>query len=163
MEHRGHVVTLGLVLLCGLSALLGASKRPGSDADRQAILQADIELNRAVQGHDVETFKALIDDDGTFYSRSGPTTGRDAVAESWKPLLERERTSTLTWEPKSAEVADSGDLGFTRGEYDLRGWAKDGKVTHGKGHYVTIWRKGQDGRWRVAVDIGTPAQPVEAE
>ncbi|MBP7147678.1 MAG: nuclear transport factor 2 family protein [Acidobacteria bacterium] len=160
MARPRNIVTLGLVL-SGALVLLGAASKSGGEDARRAIMQADSDLNDAVEAHDVAAFKALLEPGATFYSRSGPTTGRDAIAESWQPFLDRERTATLTWAPKSAEVAASGDLGFTRGEFDLRRVDENGKKTRGHGHYVTIWRKGEDGKWRVAVDIGTPAQPVE--
>jgi len=36
----------------------------------------------------------------------------------------------------------------------------DGTPRTGTGWYVTIWRKGPDGRWRAALDIGTPPSPA---
>lgn len=56
---------------------------------------------------------------------------------------------TLTWEPLYAEVAESGELGFTYGVYEL-----DLQDTVQKGTYVSIWRKDNDGNWKLALDSG---------
>jgi ketosteroid isomerase-like protein len=66
---------------------------------------------------------------------------------------------TLTWRPHTAEAASSGDLGFTLGEYRLTQRSSGGQVETAIGSYVTIWRRGPDGWWRAAVDIGTPPEP----
>ena len=63
-------------------------------------------------------------------------------------------TRQLRWEPDTAVVAASGDVGYTLGHWEsvLRGAAGDSVV--GRGNYVTIWRRQSDGTWKVAVDIG---------
>lgn len=60
---------------------------------------------------------------------------------------------TLTWEPKSAMIAESGDLAYTWGT-SVMTYRQDGKITkenHGK--YITIWIK-QDGEWRGILEMG---------
>jgi ketosteroid isomerase-like protein len=37
----------------------------------------------------------------------------------------------------------------------------DGTPVGMSGEYVSIWRRGEDGLWRAAVDIGTIPQPNE--
>lgn len=64
-------------------------------------------------------------------------------------------TSSLTWEPSFAEIAASGDLGYTTGPFQSRN-ADTGEVQHG--HYVSVWRKHGE-RWRVVVDGGSSHPP----
>ncbi|MEO7394855.1 MAG: nuclear transport factor 2 family protein [Chitinophagaceae bacterium] len=52
-------------------------------------------------------------------------------------------TYTLNWIPEGAEVATSGDLGFTYGIYTLHG-----QDTVFRGNYVNIWKKQEDGKWK---------------
>lgn len=64
-------------------------------------------------------------------------------------------TARLVWEPEHAAVFDDGQQGVTRGtwRYDVDGaWS----VT---GAYLTLWRRGEDGRWQVALDTGAPHPP----
>lgn len=60
----------------------------------------------------------------------------------------------LTWEPSFAEIAASGDLGYTTGPYQSR--HPDGAVNYGQ--YVSVWRK-EGERWRLVVDGGSPHPP----
>jgi ketosteroid isomerase-like protein len=54
---------------------------------------------------------------------------------------------TLTWKPALADVATSGDLGYTYGAYELR----KGDVTVEHGSYVRVWKQ-----QRVVVDVMSP-------
>lgn len=56
---------------------------------------------------------------------------------------------TLTWQPRSADVAKSGDLAYTFGTYTLHT-----KGTMLKGTYVSIWKKQKDGSWKFVLDAG---------
>ncbi|WP_434422072.1 DUF4440 domain-containing protein [Nannocystis pusilla] len=62
---------------------------------------------------------------------------------------------SLTWEPAYAEIAASGDLGFTTGPYQAH-QRDSGEVKHG--HYVSVWRK-EGERWRLVVDGGSAHPP----
>ena len=58
----------------------------------------------------------------------------------------------LNWAPEFADIAVSGDLGYTTGPWEFRRSPKDAPVAFG--HYVTLWRKQNNGAWKVEVDIG---------
>ncbi|MHB1223898.1 MAG: YybH family protein [Gemmatimonadaceae bacterium] len=55
----------------------------------------------------------------------------------------------LTWTPRLAHVAASGDLGFTIGVATSRNGAR---ISHSK--YLTIWKRQPDGQWRFVADGG---------
>lgn len=61
---------------------------------------------------------------------------------------------TLTWEPLNVEVAKSGELGYTWGN-----WIFTKPETTYYGNYFTIWKKQDDGRWKVALDGGNSTPP----
>ncbi len=63
-------------------------------------------------------------------------------------------TSALSWEPKKAEVAKSGELGWTWGTFELHTKDAEGKPVVRYGKYVNIWRKQKDGAWKVILDMG---------
>jgi ketosteroid isomerase-like protein len=58
----------------------------------------------------------------------------------------------LNWTPEFADIAASGDLGYTTGPWEFRRNPQDVPVAFG--HYVTLWRKQSDGAWKVEIDIG---------
>jgi ketosteroid isomerase-like protein len=71
------------------------------------------------------------------------------------PLLQ-DPDASLSWEPDRVEMSQSGDLGYTYGRYQSRRKSSNGSTVVRTGKYVSIWRKEKDGRWRVALDIGSP-------
>ena len=78
-----------------------------------------------------------------------PIVGRDAAVAALRRADER-----FAWHPAFGVEAQSGDLGYTYGTY--------GPATPGapeRGAYVRIWRRGDDGRWRLALDITNPFPP----
>jgi ketosteroid isomerase-like protein len=85
-----------------------------------------------------------------------PEKGRETIVDGLRKGDPRER---LTWAPEAAEVAASGDLGFTWGFYRLTVPAATGAAPVHEGKYVTIWRKQPDGRWRAILDTGNANPP----
>ena len=66
---------------------------------------------------------------------------------------------TLIWQPIFAFVSAAGELGYTTGVWELK---KENEPSLGFGHYVTIWVKQRDGKWKIALDVGTEnPQPRE--
>jgi uncharacterized protein (TIGR02246 family) len=58
---------------------------------------------------------------------------------------------------QQADTAESGDLGYTLGNYETTVSEAAGKsATHG-GHYLAVWRKGPDRTWKIAAYSATPA------
>lgn len=55
---------------------------------------------------------------------------------------------TLSWDPRYAEVAESGELGFTYGIYILKPYQHDTLIY---GNYTSAWRKQSDGRWKLSL------------
>ncbi|MBC8173160.1 MAG: DUF4440 domain-containing protein [Chitinophagales bacterium] len=63
-------------------------------------------------------------------------------------------TKNISWYPVDGEVARSGEMGYTWGN-----WKFTSPDTIFYGNYVTVWKKQQDGTWKVLLDGGndTPA------
>ena len=67
---------------------------------------------------------------------------------------EPESQASLVWRPTFVEVSASGDFGFTTGPSEYRaGGVKDSVVYYG--HFVSVWKKNGDGKWKVVLDIGS--------
>ena len=67
-----------------------------------------------------------------------------------QPFSERE----LVWEPRTGDVAASGELGWLTGPGTFINHAAEDKTPRHT-NYLSIWRKEPDGRWRVFIDLGT--------
>jgi ketosteroid isomerase-like protein len=69
----------------------------------------------------------------------------------------------LTWKPVKIEVADSGDLAYSLGTWQLQGKDQKGNDVTQTGKYITIWKKQKDGSWKVVADTGTVDPPPAAK
>lgn len=78
---------------------------------------------------------------------SYPIVGKERIKE----LLANKNDTLFSfwWEPIGADVAKSGELGYTFGTYKLQ--VKDSLF---EGTYVSIWKKDQHGAWKYVLDSG---------
>ena len=97
-------------------------------------------------------FAQYVAPQGVVFSGSEIVIGTDAV----RALFDEQQRAggTLNWRPVYADAAESGDLGFTIGEYVFTGRGTTGTVVQRFGKYLTIWKKQADGEWRFMVDGG---------
>ncbi len=149
-----HLAFRSIAFLVASSVVgFAAEKDPTIATAEAAIKAADLELARAVAQDDKALFTSLIAKDAVFYGRE-QSIGPQQVTETWTQLLTPGGPS-LEWWPDTATVFPTGNLGFTTGHYLYKGKDKEGKPVEGRGNYLTVWRKGEDGKWRATVDIGT--------
>jgi ketosteroid isomerase-like protein len=74
----------------------------------------------------------------------------------------------LSWSTEGAQMGPSKDMGFTWGRYVSHAKEKDGKSTETSGRYITVWKKIENGKWKVAMEasaddappVGTSNQPA---
>lgn len=87
-----------------------------------------------------------------------PKIGRVAIAKSanWSP-----KDYQLTWTPTDGVMGPSGDMGYTWGHFEGHSKDANGNPVTTNGRYMTIWRKGADGNWKVVLDAGAN-EPVGA-
>jgi len=83
---------------------------------------------------------------------AAPLIGRVAIAKSanWSP-----QAYQLTWTPTAAVMSASGDMGYTWGHFEGHSKDANGSPVTTTGRYMTIWRKGPDGAWKVVLDAGS--------
>jgi ketosteroid isomerase-like protein len=94
----------------------------------------------------------LAEDGVTLGNGEAPVVGKVAIAKSanWSP-----QAYQLTWTPTDAAMGPSGDIGYTWGHFEARSKDVNGNPVTTTGRYITIWRKQQDGSWKVVLDAGS--------
>ncbi|HET6438695.1 MAG TPA: nuclear transport factor 2 family protein [Anaeromyxobacter sp.] len=133
--------------------LLAAASVTGAPLpDQRTLRDADLALSAAVEAHDRGAFGALVDAEAWFGGGGEALQGRAAVVEGWSDLLQ-EDGPRLSWTPELSEISRSGDLGYTIGRYRLQRRTTDGREAAQEGRYLTVWRRGADGRFRAAIDV----------
>ena len=135
-------------------ALSACRRGPEAAIIRAAIMDADVAFAHATQVRGVDRWVEYFADSGVQVTPGRNVVGKAAIRELMAPSL-GDTARTLTWTPTSADVSESGDLGYTIGRWERTHRLRDSTVTT-RGSYVTIWRKQQDGSWKVVLDIGNP-------
>ncbi|MDQ1591515.1 MAG: hypothetical protein QOG71_2142 [Pyrinomonadaceae bacterium] len=131
------------------------------ERERAALLQTDRDfIGAASTRGTLKAFQAHLDADARLH-RDGifPLTTRDAI----RAYLSRKQ-SVLSGEPLKADVAQSNDLGYTYGRYELKevvaGGAQAAATTAEKGYYVRVWKRERaGGRWKIVLDTTHPLPP----
>ncbi len=97
-------------------------------------------------------FLGYLADDGVLF-RPQPVKGK-----AWY-RAQSASAETLVWEPEFADVSTSNDLGYTTGPWAYR---PDGTTqANSFGHYVSVWRRGADREWEVAIDVAVAHARVD--
>jgi ketosteroid isomerase-like protein len=156
-----------LILVVGFLAagvIAWSPRRAGTAAvdERQALMQADRDFDKATAETGVEGWVSHFAEDGQMFPAGAEiVSGRQAIREAMAPAFGNPEFS-LRWKPLGADVSRAGDLGYTYGTYVAKGAGPQGQTVERHGKYVSIWKKHADGSWKVVVDIGnsSPAPPI---
>jgi hypothetical protein len=141
-------VALALLLLLFAAPAFAKKDKSVETADLLFRLEAQFAVDVAQHGH--AAFLTHLADEGVEVVDGGGFDNLDAMRKQ-APWPEG---TTLTWTPIKADMAASGDLGYTYGTYVFTSKNKEGKLVASYGKYTSIWKKQKDGEWKVVVDMG---------
>ena len=131
-------------------------QKPDTALEGKKLMQLSKEWSDVASTGDVEKTVSYWADDALVISAGHPTLKgkaaiRQMVEESYKMPGFR-----ISWQPKSVEVSESGDMAYIVENAQISFTDSTGKPITLKNKAVSIWRKQPDGSWKNAVDISTP-------
>jgi ketosteroid isomerase-like protein len=128
--------------------------KASAESARNELLEQDRRFAASSREHGpAEAFRTFIHPRGSLLTAAGENvTGKQAIFERMQALP---AGTSLSWEPQDAGVANSGELGWTWGEYVSDSPAEDGHTTRQAGRYLNVWQRDESGNWRVLLDLGT--------
>jgi ketosteroid isomerase-like protein len=135
---------------------------PAIDALREPVLQSLLEADEAWDRSTVaaDSFASFFTDDALWLWVGGDrVSGIDEIRRVARGGWARPGFS-LDWEPTSAGVNDTNDVGFTAGEWLSSYEGTDGVVNERTGSYMAIWTKGEDGEWKIEIEVEFPGQGI---
>lgn len=140
----------------------GAGPAAPSDEDARRVLEAELiaadrAFARSVADHGLSGWVSGFAPSGRMVAGGESHIGREGIRRAMLPLF-ADSTLSLSWDPNYAEVAASGDLGYTVGRYELQAEGDAAPMAQ-TGTYLTVWTRQDDGTWKVKADIGNPAPP----
>lgn len=145
-----------LALVVAMAPLAGADRA----AAKSSLVRAEAAFFQHILEHGFNAgLRAYMADDA--FIANSLTLGRDAQEDRGRNESARSRNNVIRWKPLHADVAESGDLGYTWGVAES-GPGKDGPFKP-YGIYVTIWKRQADGQWKFVYDAATilSAEAVE--
>jgi ketosteroid isomerase-like protein len=118
---------------------------------RRSLRAADIAVSDAVgeKGMAGALAGAATADVRVLRNGSLPRVGVEALREA------EANSPPESWRPSGGDLSSSGDLGYTYGKT----FRQEGKRAVPARTYARIWRRGEDGAWRIAVDLTIPLPP----
>ena len=139
-------ICLAVTLVLGLAGCSPGSKDPDEKAASE-VEAREVAFAGTMADRDFVAFLDFISPEAVFFSGNRPIRGRGAVSQAWAPYFEGE-AAPFSWHPDLIEVLPSGRLALSSGPVR----AASGEII---GHFNSIWRKDEDGRWRVVFDKGS--------
>jgi ketosteroid isomerase-like protein len=130
--------------------------RVSLDLVRQELLKVDRNFSAmAKEAGAGKAFSNVVTEDVRVHRDGrGPVIGAKAL----RAYL-AEKPFSMSGEPIKADVAESDDLGYTYGSYELQ---FAGSQETEKGYYVRTWKRDARGDWRLVLDVAKPL-PKEAK
>jgi ketosteroid isomerase-like protein len=155
MNTSNHGLIYVVAAACTLAVLFTPlpALAADTDANARALMKLDDDWSKAAVAKDVEKVASYYADNAIAYPPNEPAAnGREAAKKVWAAYF-AEPTFKISWKATHAEVAKSGDLGFTAGTYEDSFKGPDGKMDSEKGKDVCTWKKQKDGSWKATHDI----------
>jgi ketosteroid isomerase-like protein len=163
---------VGLLQACG-GGEGGTTGAEGSQGPQQVgvgqselwkleIMKADRAFNVAVNEQGPSQWSMNFSPDGLVIEEGvGAIEGQESIQAAFDDAIYSGELAGLRWNPNSAEVSLSGDLGYTVGSFAAEDVDSAGVRSKVLGLYVSIWRRQDDGTWKVEMNLRVPATEPE--
>ncbi|HWN81073.1 MAG TPA: DUF4440 domain-containing protein [Candidatus Udaeobacter sp.] len=165
MNRFASAALSSVLAIAAFSALACAPKAeaPAPAADTaalaKALTQLDDDWSKAAGVKDIERVASFYAEDAIAYPPSAPAAvGHAAAKQVWASYF-ADSTFAISWKTDHAEVAKSGDLGFTAGTYEASWRGADGNQATQKGKYLCTWKQQPDGSWKAIHDMWNADKP----
>ena len=158
-------MTFRTIAIFGAALALVACNQEPAKSDTATIerqLQVnEARWNRAYAERDAEALAKMYADDAALANPGQRLVrGKEAIREATSAFA-ADPNLKLSFEANRIQVADSGDLAYTRGRYVMTmSNAETGKPETSTGYYLTVWQRQADGSWKAVEDFVTPGEPM---
>jgi ketosteroid isomerase-like protein len=132
------------------------SNQSASSGGKEEVKQADIDFSNMSRAKGMAAaFIEYVAEDGVLLRPySYPIIGKEKISE----LMNQDDGTvfTLIWMPLDADIAESGEIGYTYGTWEMKIQNADKTEEIRKGTYATVWKKNKEGKWKFVLDTGNP-------
>jgi ketosteroid isomerase-like protein len=111
-------------------------------------MEATTQYGGAIVAGDFDKIRSLMGDDIVLMpTEAQAANGLDAAMQFM------EEGPGIEGSINPEQVEGSGNLAYVRGNFDLTFIINDSTQVPDKGKYIEVWKKQDDGSWKVVVDI----------
>ena len=148
------MISVALVFLAFTSC--DQQSETDTKAEGEKLMQTSREWSRVAATKNADSILNYWTDDAVVLSAGeAPLKGKDAI----RGMVEGSFKSPgfqISWQPESAEISKSGDLGYLLENTTMTMTDSLAKASVQNFKAVTIWKKQADGSWKCAVDVLSP-------
>ncbi len=147
------LIIIALIIVTFISC---NQKEVDTKSEGEKLMQTSREWSKVAASRNADSILSYWTDDAIVISAGeadlkGKNSIRQMVEGSFKnPGFK------ISWEPKSAEISKSGDLGYLLETTKMIMTDSLGKASVQNFNAVTIWTKAADGSWKCVVDVLSP-------
>lgn len=147
-----RIIRRSLLYLMALLVIVSCTENmPDTTKIRAEIESVEADFNAAVAEHGIhQGFLEFASDSAILIRNSQATIGKAAIAARF--AQSSDAGQQLFWTPRRIEVARSGELAYSFGDFSFIRQDSTGTPDTLTGNFCTIWKKQKDGRWRFVVD-----------
>ena len=154
-----------VIRILALLSAISCVRVPDLESERAEIRTTDAAWAAAAAAKDADTAAEFLAEDAVMMPAGQPAIfGRDHIAQWMADMLANPGFS-ITWATTDVGVAQSGDFGYSIGTNQVQMQLPDGTTFTDRGKGLTIWRKHENGNWKVVLDVfnsDTPLAPPAA-
>jgi ketosteroid isomerase-like protein len=153
------------VVLFSVAACLQAAptQAAGFSIEECAVWTRELSFADTVARHDAEAFAEHVEPGAVFgVGTDARSRGRDAIVERWRRIIEGKRL-TIEWYPTQTNVGGADGIAWSEGPALVITDPGTPAERYQLGRFRSVWRRGEDGAWRVLFDGGDEPRPATAE
>lgn len=144
-SFKHHLATLIAILFAGSTAVAAVS-------DEQLIEDTYNAWVEASNEKDIVKWSSFLADDPYFSpADASPLTTREAILDYYKESFSDPEFS-LDCEQLEVHVAQSGEMGWSRGVCNATFTGPDGRKASGSSRWFKVWTRQPDGTWKGRVN-----------
>jgi len=146
-----------IMLLVITAALFSCNNNANIDvkAEGDKLMQTSRDWSRVSGTDSIDRILSYWADDATLITTDEPTIqGKEAIRAMLVSSF-KQPGFKISWEPISATISKSGDLGYLVERNQITFPDSAGKTLTVHSRVVTIWRKNSDGTWKNIVDMAS--------
>ena len=150
MKIRQLFILLGFLLFYSCTT---DTEKGSAEIWKQEIIETELNFAKMAKDENIhQAFLAFAAEDAVLMRNNTLVSGKKDINMFFENQPSISNDQSLTWEPDFVDVAASGDLAYTYGQFTFSYTDSSGAIIEHKGIFHTVWKRQADGNWRFVWD-----------